>query len=152
MEKKKIEYQLKFMKENKYLISHTDYEIINNENKKLGMRKARNFNNIDQLLKSCDIGLSSVVLKKEILNKGCLFENLKTKEDFVLWLKILKKNIKIGGLQKNLMYWRKLDNSLSSSVVQKIKDGFYVYNKFMKFNFLKSLFFLFLLSFNSLFK
>ena len=150
--KKKIEYQLKFMKENKYLISHTDYEIINNENKKLGMRKARNFNNIDQLLKSCDIGLSSVVLKKEILNKGCLFENLKTKEDFVLWLKILKKNIKIGGLQKNLMYWRKLDNSLSSSVVQKIKDGFYVYNKFMKFNFLKSLFFLFLLSFNSLFK
>ena len=150
--KKKIEYQLKFMKENKYLISHTDYEIINKKNKRLGMRKARNFNNIDQLLKSCDIGLSSVVLKKEILTKGCLFENLKTKEDFVLWLKILKKNIKIGGLQKNLMYWRKLDNSLSSSVIQKIKDGFYVYNKFMKFNFFKSLFFLFLLSFNSLFK
>ena len=67
-------------------------------------------------------------------------------------VKYIKKNIKIGGLQKNLMCWRKLDNSLSSSVIQKMKDGYYVYNKFMKFNFLKSLYFLFLLSFNSLFK
>ena len=81
-----------------------------------------------------------------------MFANLKTKEDFVLWLKILEKNIKIGSLQKNLVYWRKLDNSLSSSVIQKIKDGYYVYNKFMKFNLFKSLFFLFLLSINSLLK
>ena len=93
-----------------------------------------------------------MIVKKEILKKECLFANLKTKEDFVLWLSILKKNIKIGGLQKNLMRWRKLDNSLSSSVIQKIKDGYCVYNKFMKFNLFKSLFFLFLLSFNSLLK
>ena len=67
-------------------------------------------------------------------------------------VKNIKKKIKIGGLQKNLMSWRKLDNSLSSSVIQKIKDGYYVYNKFMKFNLFKSLYFLFLLSLNSLFK
>ncbi len=113
---------------------------------------ARNFHNENELLKSCDIGLSSVIIKREILRKECFFANLKTKEDFVLWLKILKKNIKIGGLQKNLMLWRKLDNSLSSSVLQKLKDGYYVYNKFMGFNLFKSLYFLFLLSLNSLFK
>ena len=28
---------------------------------------------------------------KKTLTKECLFANLKTKEDFVLWLKILKK-------------------------------------------------------------
>ena len=77
---------------------------------------------------------------------------MKTKEDFVLWLKILKKNIRIGGLQKNLMYWRKLSNSLSSSIIQKIKDGYSVYNKFMKFSLFKSVFFLFLLGINSLLK
>ena len=118
----------------------------------MSLRTARDFNTVNDLLRSCDIGLSSVILRKEILNEECLFENLKTKEDFVLWLKILKKNIKIGALQKNLMYWRKLNNSLSSSVIQKIRDGYYVYNKFMKFNLLKSLFFLFLLSVNSFFK
>ena len=150
--KDKLELQIKFMKEKNYLISHTNYEIIDKENNILSLRTARDFNTVNDLLRSCDIGLSSVILRKEILSEECLFENLKTKEDFVLWLRILKKNIKIGALQKNLMYWRKLNNSLSSSVIQKIKDGYYVYNKFMKFNLLKSLFFLFLLSVNSFFK
>ena len=150
--KKKLELQIEFMKKKNFLISHTNYETIDKENSVINLKTARNFNNVNDLIKSCDIGLSSVVVKKKILTKGCLFANLKTKEDFVLWLRILKKNIKIGGLQKNLMCWRKLDNSLSSSVLQKIKDGYFVYNKFMKFNFFKSLYFLFLLSFNSLFK
>lgn len=150
--KNKLELQIKFMKKKNYLISHTNYEIIDKKNNILDHRVARDFNTINDLIKSCDIGLSSVIVKKELLVKECLFANLKTKEDFVLWLNILKKNVKISALQKNLMYWRKLDNSLSSSIIQKIRDGYCVYNKFMKFNVLKSLLFLFLLSFNSLLK
>ena len=42
-------------------------------------------------------------------------------------LLILKKNTIIGALDKNLTVWRKLDNSLSSSIFQKLKDGFKVY-------------------------
>ena len=150
--KNKLELQMKLMKKKNYLISHTNYETINKKNNIINFKMARHFNNVNDLLRSCDIGLSSVIVKKTILKKECLFANLKTKEDFVLWLRILQKKIKIGGLQKNLMSWRKLDNSLSSSVIQKIKDGYYVYNKFMKFNLFKSLYFLFLLSLNSLFK
>ena len=146
----KLELQIKFMKKNNFLISHTNYKIINKQNKILYSRVARNFNNINELLKSCDIGLSSVLVKKEILIGNCLFARLKTKEDFVLWLNILKKNIKIVSLKKNLMYWRKLDNSLSSSILQKLFDGFSVYNKYMKFNWIKSLYFLFHLSLNYL--
>ena len=150
--KNKLDLQIKFMKKKNLSISHTNYEIIDKENNIINFKTARTFSNVSDLLRSCDIGLSSVIAKKEILKKECLFANLKTKEDFVLWLKILKKNIKIGGLKKNLMCWRKLDNSLSSSVIQKIKDGYRVYNQFMKFNLFKSLYFLFLLSLNSLFK
>ena len=146
----KLELQIKFMKKNNFLISHTNYKIINKQNKILYSRVARNFNNINELLKSCDIGLSSVLVKKEILIGNCLFARLKTKEDFVLWLNILKKNIKIVSFKKNLMYWRKLDNSLSSSILQKLFDGFSVYNKYMKFNWIKSLYFLFHLSLNYL--
>ncbi len=146
----KLELQIKFMKKNNFLISHTNYKIINKQNKILYSRVARNFNNINDLLKSCDIGLSSVLVKKEILIGNCLFARLKTKEDFVLWLNILKKNIKIVSFKKNLMYWRKLDNSLSSSILQKLFDGFSVYNKYMKFNWIKSLYFLFHLSLNYL--
>jgi len=146
----KLELQIKFMKKRNALISHTNYKIINKQNKVLNSRVAKDFNNVNELLKSCDIGLSSVVVKKEVLIGNCLFASLKTKEDFVLWLNILKKNIKILSLKKNLMYWRKLDNSLSSSILQKLLDGFRVYNKHMKFNWIKSLYFLFYLSLNYL--
>jgi len=89
------------------------------------------------------------MIKKSHL-KSNLFPSLKTKEDFVLWLKLLSKNIKIYGINQNLVSWKKSGNSLSSSTIQKLFDGFRVYNKYMKFNFLKSLYYLLCLSFNYL--
>ena len=150
--KNKIKKQIDFMVTERALISHTSYEVINESGKFLKVRKAKEYDDYKNLLYSCDIGLSTVIVKKELLKDDIIFPNLKTKEDFVLWLKILKNNIKIYSLDENLSVWRKLDNSLSSSIMQKVKDGYLVYNKFMKFNFLKSLLFLFLLSLNSLFK
>lgn len=150
--KNKIKKQIDFMVTERALISHTSYEVINESGKFLKVRKAKEYDDYKNLLYSCDIGLSTVIVKKELLKDDIIFPNLKTKEDFVLWLKILKNNIKIYSLDENLSVWRKLDNSLSSSIMQKVKDGYLVYNKFMKFNFLKSLLFLFLLSLNSFFK
>lgn len=150
--KNKIEKQVEFMQSHKALISHTSYEVIDKNNKILNKRSARDFSNFNSLLYSCDIGLSTVMIKKTVFEKQIEFPNIKTKEDFVLWIKILKLNIKIYGYKKNLTLWRKLDNSLSSSIYQKLQDGFWVYNKFMKFGLLKSLYFLFLLSLNSLLK
>tara|TARA_B110000967_G_scaffold197520_1_gene229371 strand:+ start:198 stop:938 length:741 start_codon:yes stop_codon:yes gene_type:complete len=148
--KNKIETQINFMKKNDLKITHTTYEIIDKEEKIIGLRRARNFNNVDELLKSCDIGLSTVTLKKEILSIECSFPSLKTKEDFVLWLKILQKKIKIISIDERLVYWRKLDTSLSSSTIQKLKDSYKVYNHFMKFNLFKSAYYVFCLSINFL--
>ena len=73
----KIKIQLEFMVKNNYKITHTSYKIIDKNNKIIGSRKARNFENINDLLKSCDIGLSSVMLKRNILNDDCLFSKFK---------------------------------------------------------------------------
>lgn len=147
--KNKVEYQLKYMIKKNLDISHTSYEILS-KNKKKKKLKAKTFRNYTQLLPSCDIGLSTVMMKKELISKFCKFPNLKTKEDFVLWLLILKKNIIIGSVDKSLTIWRKLDSSLSSSIIQKLRDGFTLYNRFMRFNIFKSFFYLILLSVNSL--
>jgi len=144
--------QIQFMKKNQYSFTHTNYIVIENNKSKSKIRKAKDFYKYTELLKSCDIGLSSVIIKKNILSKNCLFPNIKTKEDFILWLKILKKRITIRGLNENLMYWRKLDNSLSSSAIQKILDGYKVYSQYMKFNKLKSLYLFACLSINYLLK
>ena len=145
----KLIKQISFMEENNYLISHTSYEIINAFGKKLSHRKAENLN-YKKLLKSCDIGLSSVILKKELLKDNLRFANLKTKEDFVLWLKISENGNTIYGLEDNLLFWRKTKNSLSSSTIRKLIDGFLVYYKYLGFNFIKSLYYLLILSINYL--
>jgi teichuronic acid biosynthesis glycosyltransferase TuaG len=152
--KNKIEKQLKFMRKNNLKFSFTSYKIINIKNKVIGHRKASNILMYRDLLKSCDIGLSTVILKKNLLNKkkNFLFPNIKTKEDYVLWLKLAKKGIGLFGLNQDLTKWRKLNNSLSSSTLQKIKDGFKVYRYYQKFGVTKSIFFLVILSFNSVLK
>lgn len=148
--KYKLETQFNYMKKNNIKISHTSYKIINDLNHIIGQRIARNFSNINDLLKSCDIGLSTVLLKKSILENKLKFPNIKTKEDFVLWLKIISKKHKIYAIKKNLVKWRKLNKSLSSSSMQKLIDGFNVYYKYMNFNLLKSMYYLFILSLNFL--
>ena len=148
--KYKLEKQINFMKKNKLKFTHTPYEIIDKNDKVLGERISKNFEKVDDLIKSCDIGLSTVIIKKEIIDYQTTFPNLKTKEDFVLWLKILKKNIIIFYFNETLSSWRKLDNSLSSSITQKLIDAFKVYNYHMKFNFIKSLYYTMCLSINYL--
>ena len=148
--KNKLKAQINFMNFNKYSISHTTYQIINQNNKKISIRRARSFFKIQDLLYSCDIGLSTVVLKRNLFSNNIKFPNIKTKEDFILWLKILKKKIPIVALDKNLSCWRKLNNSLSSSTIQKIFDGFKVYHVYMNYGIFRSILNLIFLSVNFL--
>ena len=145
----KIELQLNFMKRNDHIFTHTSYSILN-DNKISSTRIARDFVGVKSLLKSCDIGLSTVMLKKEVISNDCKFPKTKTKEDFILWLKILNKGIFIKGMNNNLAIWRKTKYSLSSYNLQKLKDGFNVYYKYMNYNIFKSIYFLICLSFNYL--
>ena len=137
------------MKKNSHIFTHTSYSILN-DNKVTSTRIARDFIGIKSLLKSCDIGLSTVMLKKEIISNDCKFPKTKTKEDFILWLKILNKGIFIKGMNSNLAIWRKTKYSLSSYNLQKLKDGFNVYYKYMNYNIFKSIYYLICLSFNYL--
>ena len=97
----------------------------------------------------CEIGLSTVFINKELIEED-LFPPLKTKEDYVAWLKITKNNTNAYNFPDFLVEWSYSENSLSSNLVQKLFDGFKVYNVYLNFNFLKSLYYLCSLSFNSI--
>ena len=147
----KIKEQISFMKKNNYQISHTSYFIIDEKKKIVGQRKARDLLSINEILKSCDIGLSTVIIeKKVIVDTKTKFPQLVTKEDFVFWLKLLKKNHKFFAFDNNLTNWTNSKNSLSSSTIQKLFDGFKVYNYYMNFNIIKSIYYLICLSLNYL--
>ena len=143
----KLKKQIIFMKKNAIDISHTSYHIINSDNKIIGSRKAKDMSH-KLLLNSCNIGLSTVILNRKIITKKIKFANINTKEDYVLWLKITLNDNIIFALNKNLTKWRKLDDSLSASKIQKIYDGYLVYRRYMNFSLIKSFISLLLLSFN----
>ena len=62
----KLSKQINFMELNNYDVTHTSYSIINENQKVIGSRIARNFLELKDLLKSCDIGTSTVIIKKKI--------------------------------------------------------------------------------------
>ena len=148
--KNKLFAQIKFMRKKKIEISHTSYEIIDDDSVIKGTRQAK-LMNYKKLIKSCDIGLSTVIIKKSLI-KNLRFPNLKTKEDYVLWLEIAKNGKIIHALNTKLTQWRKSNNSLSSSVIRRLTDGYYVYRCYLKFNVIKSFYSLFVLSINFLTK
>ena len=147
----KLEKQIQFMRESNLRFSFTSYEIINDQNLRIGLREAQTSLSFKQLRNSCDIGLSTVIIRKDIFNNHEFrFGKTKTKEDFILWLLLAKNGVEIFGIKECLVSWRKNSKSLSSSNTQKIVDGYRVYRLYEKFNFFKSLLFLLLLSLNSL--
>ena len=149
--REKLKVQITLMKKNNWVISHTSYKFIKQNNITTNTRRAKNLN-FNNLIRSCDIGLSSVVMKKSLFNNKIKFPNLKTKEDYVLWLKIAKKGIIIHGIGKALMKWQKSNNSLSSNTVRKLFDGYSVYKIYMNFSMIKSFYSLLVLSYNFIVK
>tara|TARA_Y100000590_G_scaffold444498_1_gene575323 strand:+ start:384 stop:1103 length:720 start_codon:yes stop_codon:yes gene_type:complete len=150
--KKKLENQIKFMEKNNLQFSFTSYDIIDEKGKFLKKRKIIKNLSFKKLLRHCYIGLSTVILSKKLITKSCSFPNLKTKEDFTLWLKLAKKKVRMEGLNQSLSIWRKSNNSLSSSNYQKIKDGYFVYRNELKYGVIKSFYYLLVLSVNSILK
>ena len=149
----KIELQLECMKRLNFTFSFTGYDIIDENNNFIKSRKAPSYVDFQKLRSSCDIGLSTVMIRKDVFeNVKYRFANLRTKEDYVLWLKLAEDKITMKSIQENLTSWRKSKNSLSSSVIQKIVDGYKVYRIYLKYSRLRSLYHLVILSINFILK
>ena len=146
--KDKLKKQVLFMNKNRISFSFSNYHIINKYSKKLKTIVVPKKLTFKDLLFSCQIGLSTVMADSGLLKK-VKFSNLKTQEDYLLWLKLSKKNITMLGVNESLSSWRKTDNSLSNSMRQKLRDAFQVYNKHLKLNYLITLILILSLSIHS---
>ena len=149
--KDKLKLQLNFMNKYKIPISHTSYTVINESGKKLSLRRSKKKLYFKDILNSCNIGLSTVMVDLKFLKiNNFKFPNISTKEDYVLWLKILKKISYIRGINTNLTIYRRKKKSLSSSKITSIINGYRVYKDYMNMGHLKSFYRLLILSLNYL--
>ena len=136
------------MSKNNLDLSHTSYKIINEKNKVIGFRVAKDLK-FENLVKSCDVGLSTVIVKRKLLKKF-KFADLKTKEDYVLWLKLSQYGQNFYALNQYLTIWRSDKSSLSSSFIRKMIDGYKVYRIYLNKSIFVSFLSLIILSINYL--
>lgn len=127
----KLEKQICFMMDNKYDFSCTSYGKINNRGEIQDMVvRCRTIYDYDLLLKECP-GNSTVIYNAETLGKFYA-EDIKRRNDFVMWLKAIKTAKVLYGLDEVLGYHRERTGSISYDKRALIKYQWYVYRKIEK--------------------
>lgn len=149
--KNKLSIQINFMKKTLSDFTFTSYTIISENDKLIGKRKAIKDAEYMDMIRSNYIGLSTVVVNLKKI-KNFKFPNLRSQEDFALWLLLLRKGYKLNYLNQFLTSWRKTKNSLSSNIFQKISDAFKLYYLYENKNFIISIYSVLILSLNKVIK
>lgn len=136
----KLECQLKFMKENNYNFTCTEYEQIDENGKSLNkIIKVKNKTNYNGVLLNCPVGNSTVMYNVSKMGKFQV-PNIRKRNDDALWLQMLKKEKYIYGIKEVLMKYRIRENSISSNKVDLVKYHWYLYRNIEHLSVIRSLF------------
>lgn len=140
----KLEKQIRYMTENNISFSCTAYGQMDEAGKELPLLcippKKTNYQKMLRL--SNPIGNSTVMYDRTVLGD---FEVpvIKKRNDFALWLQILKKTPYCGGIDQTLAMYRVRSNSVSSRKLQQIKYHWYLYHEIEKLGFIRSCWYVF---------
>ena len=143
--KDKLETQLRFMENNNYLFTYTNYETFGKKIKFISPAKEYDFK---KFVNDTSICTSTMIIKKNIL-KNIKFINSEICEDYFFKCKILK-ICNAYCLDDYLTKYRIRKNSLQSSSLKNFYWIWKINRDYNKFNFLENFFSLFLISINSL--
>ena len=143
--KDKLETQLRFMENNNYLFTYTNYETFGKKIKFISPAKEYDFN---KFVNDTSICTSTMIIKRNIL-KNTEFINSEICEDYFFKCKILK-ICNAYCLDDFLTKYRIRNNSLQSSSLKNFYWIWKINREHNKFNFLKNFISLFFISINSL--
>ena len=135
----KLESQLNFMKKNNLPFTFSFYECIDEEGLNMSIRKEAPKLTTYRKLFFCNyIGNSTAIYNAEILGKIPI-DKIRKRQDWMLWLTILKKIKVAQPIPEVLAYYRVRKNSISASKIELLKFNFNVYHHFHKMNYFVSL-------------
>ncbi|WP_374724691.1 glycosyltransferase family 2 protein [Calidifontibacillus erzurumensis] len=136
----KLAEQLQFMKENQIAFSYTQYRNMNESGKPGSVVSIPDQVTYEDLLKHNVIGCLTVMLDRKVIGKVQMV-NLRSRQDYALWLSILKKGYTAYGLQKVLAKYRNVENSLSSNKIKMARQNWRVYREVENISLIKSLYY-----------
>lgn len=147
----KLEDQIKYMVETGASFVYSDYDILFPDGKIKTFSPKASKATYKLLLKKCDIGCLTAMYDSQTLGKKFMPLDTPKREDYATWLDITRSGIVAYRVPKNLAIYRIQSSSVSHNKWKLPKFHFNVYKKHEKFNFFKSLYYLFIHSFNKVF-
>ncbi|WP_226036336.1 glycosyltransferase family 2 protein [Aquibacillus saliphilus] len=132
----KLEEQILFMTKNNYAFTFSSYSIMDEEGnvnqvKKIFVPKEVTYKSL--LRSPGTVGCLTVILDKDKI-EDVEMPNIKSRQDFALWLKILRSGKKAFGLNKTLAHYRKVSGSISSNKIKAAQKNWHVYRRLEKLN------------------
>ena len=142
----KLEKQILFMETKKCFFSYTKYKLIDNRGNDLNVTVSGPKHISKRMMfRSNYVGCLTVIYDVEIIGKLEISEDIRKRNDYALWLKVIKK-ADCYLLDECLAYYRKgVENSISSSsFFSLLKHHFYLYRKSENFGVINSFYHVFL--------
>lgn len=134
----KLETQLAYMATKKATVCFSSYELIDEQGKPLHkLVEALPKLSYRKQLKCNYIGNLTGLYHAESLGKIDLPE-IKKRQDWVMWLNVIKKGGDAIGINESLAYYRVRKGSVSSNKLTLVTHNFNVYNKALGFGFFRS--------------
>ena len=149
--KDKLEHQIKFMEDNDYAFTYTNYDVLYEDNKRIAFDPKRLSSSYKDLLKACDIGCLTVIYDTQKLGKIYMPLDAPKREDYAMWLDMTRNGLVAHKLNENLATYRVHSGSVSFNKFSIIKYHYRVYRKHEGFGFFKSIYCLIAHSFNKVF-
>ena len=142
-EPQKLEKQIKFMEENEYDFTYTDYEFADEEGNKLNKKvNVPSKITYKQALKNTTIFTSTVIFNVEKLGKELIsMPNVRRGQDTATWWKVLKTGVIAYGLNESLSLYRRSNNTLSSNKIKALKRTWNLYRNVEQLSLLKSFYY-----------
>lgn len=147
--KSKLQNQIKFMLDNKYAFTYTQYQKIDMNGNLGKIIQPPQCITYSELLKSNVIGCLTAVYDQEILGK-MFMPVIRKRQDMALWLDILKKTYMAHCVPIVLAYYREGQHSLSSNKMKILLSQWMFYRRYLKFGIVKSGYYFFIYIFKAL--
>lgn len=136
----KLEKQIDFMQKNQLPFTFSFYECINEQGKPVNKLIEAPVNLTYKQLFFCNfIGNLTGIYDTHFFGKIPISHS-KKRQDWMLWLTVLKQIKKTQAIPESLAFYRIRENSISASKFSLLKHNFLVYRNFHKYNFIFSLF------------
>ena len=119
----------------------SDYTRVYENTKKEAYVKVKKEIKYEVLLMFNPIPLSTVAFNSEKLGM-IKFKDIKLSEDWIYWLDLFRNKIRPLGINKNLMFYNVVPNSLSSNKLKMMSRAWYIYRHYQGVSFLRASFYL----------